>query len=394
MAEIEGDRAQTYGKLVESYSTSLLAQRDADAYKATRVEQKLNGQVQKQSSQAAWFSRSYQEGTQLGVEVESLRKRIDSVQQRIDFLSLEKSAPGFVRIFSSAREPDRPASGGRKKLFGIVLAAAILIGLLAPIGADALDPRLQSPSDVERIIGFPPIGWLMDKREAGPEFAREQILRLANRFAQEQQTNNSRIFAFTSVKARGGTSTIVLQTAAALGRLGVPALAVEANAYRADPRYRDPKSRGLTVVLRGNHDIDAVVVPGDDEMPDYVPIGDIANEKNLPDIQNLMRILRESTEQYSAILVDLPPVLVSVDAEFIARAADVVVLVIEAESVSKAELVRAAASLERLHVKAVSAILNRVRADTKDGLAESALGEFRLGSAPAATNWFRRWLWK
>jgi len=51
-------------------------------------------------------------------------------------------------------------------------------------------------------------------------------------------------------------------------------------------------------------------------------------------------------------------------------------------------------ALERLHVKAVSAILNRVRADTKDGLAESALGEFRLGSAPAATNWFRRWLWK
>jgi Mrp family chromosome partitioning ATPase len=394
MAEIERERESTYEKLVDSYSAILLAQKSADDYKANRVEQKLSGEVEKQSSQASWFSRNYQEGIQLGGEVDSLRKRIDSIQQRIDFLSLEKSAPGFVRIFSSARAPDMPSSGGRKKLFGMVVAAALILGLLVPIGADALDPRLQSPSDVEKVLGFPPIAWIMEKSEAGPEFAQEQALRLANRLAQESQTTKSRIFAFTSVKARGGTSTLVLQAASALARLGVPALAVEANAYRADPRYRDPHSRGLTVVLRGSHEFGSAVVPGNDEMPDYVPLGDIANEKNLPDIQNLTRILRESAEQYSVILVDLPPILASVDAEFIARGADVLVLVIEADEVNKAELVRAASSLERLGVNAVCALLNRVHVDTKDGLAEAALREFRMGSGSSRPGRFRRWLWK
>jgi succinoglycan biosynthesis transport protein ExoP len=363
----------------------------------------LAGEVNKQSSQASWFSRNYQEGTQLGLDVESTRKRIDGIQQRIDFLSLEKSAPGFVRLFSTARTPLEPSSGGRKKLFIFVLIAALGLGLLAPVGVDVLDPRLQSPADVERVLGFAPIAWLMDKRDAGPEFAREQVLRLANRIAQEQQANNTRIFAFTSVKAGGGVSTIVMETAAALGRLGVPALAVEANAYRADPRYRNPNSRGLTVVLRGNNELDHAIVPGklvpgQGDMPDYIPVGDLSNEKNLPDIQNLIRILRDSAESYRAILIDLPPILASVDAEFIARSADLAVLVIEAEGVNKQELRRAAASLERLRVPAVSAILNRVRADTKDGTAESALKEFRLGAAPRRSvwlrQWLRRWLWR
>lgn len=393
LAEIEKEREDTHQKLVDSYSGITLSQRSADAYKAARVEQKLKGELEAQTSQAAWFSRNYQQAIQLGVEVDSARKRIDGIQQRIDFLSLEKSAPGFVRKFSTARTPSEPTSGGRRKLFLMVLCAAFAMGLVAPVAADLLDSRVHSPGDVEQTLGFAPIAWLMDKREAGPEFAREQVLRLANRIAQEQQTNNSHIFAFTSVKARGGTSTIVMETAFALGRLGVPALAVEANAYRADPRYRDPHSRGLTVVLRGNLNVRDAVVPGTDDMPDYVPIGDVVNEKNLPDIQGLTRILRDSTEAYKAILVDLPPILVSVDAEFIARTSDVVVLVIEAEAVNKGDLTRAAACLERLQVPAISAVLNRVRTNRKDGLAESALQEFRHGSVSRPPGWFRRWLW-
>lgn len=393
LAEIEQERDRVLRKLIDSYSANLLIQKKADAYKAARVEQKLSGELAKQTSQASWFARNYQEGLQLGVEADSARKRIDTLQQRIDFLSLEKSAPGFVRLFSAARSPSEPASGGRKKLYLLVLVAALACGLLAPIGADLIDPRIQSLGDVERVLGFLPIAWFMEHREAGPDFAREQVLRLANRLAQEEQTTAARIFAFTSVKARGGTSTIVMETASALGRLGVPALAVEANAYRADPRYRDPHSRGLTVVLRGNRDLRDAVVPGSDDMPDYVPIGDISNEKNLPDIQNLSQILRDSTASYRAILVDLPPILVSVDAEFLARTADVVILVIESQAVNKDELARAASSLERLHVSAVSAVLNRVRLNGKDGAAESALHEFRFGSAAKPSGWLRRLLW-
>ena len=221
---------------------------------------------------------------------------------------------------------------------------------------------------------------MLRKEEAGAEFAHEQVLRLASRILQDHQNNGTRIFAFTSVKARGGTSSIVMETAAAVVRLGVPALAVEANAYRADPRYRNNNSRGLTFVLRGNEDLEAGVVPGEGEMPDYVPLGDVEEQKNLPDIQRLIDILRASAEAYSVVFIDLPPILVSVDAEFIARGADVAVLVVEADTVTKDELKRAAACLERIKVAAVSAVLNKVSIDAGDGFAREARAQFISGA--------------
>jgi Mrp family chromosome partitioning ATPase len=187
---------------------------------------------------------------------------------------------------------------------------------------------------------------------------------------------------------------VVTDTAAAIARLGLSALAVEANAYRADPRYSKANSQGLTFVLRGNHDLYTGVVPGDDEMPDHIPLGDIEQQKNLPDIQKLIEILRASADAYSIVLVDLPPILLSVDAEFIARGCDLTVLVIEADTVGREELKRAAACLERIKVAAVSAVLNKVTLDAGDGFARRARAEFIEGASAASNGWFARRFWR
>ena len=65
-------------------------------------------------------------------------------------------------------------------------------------------------------------------------------------------------------------------------------------------------------------------------------------------------------------------------------------LVIEAESVTKAELQRAASSLRRLQAPAVSAIFNRVKLSAGDGFARAALTEFKTGTPPAGGNWLQR----
>jgi len=275
----------------------------------------------------------------------------------------------------------------------MMLVAAFVMGLVAPIGADFLDPRLHTPSDVHAVLGFPPLGWLMEKSQAGEAFSREQINRLANRLSQEQQAHGSRIFGFTSVKAAGGTTQIVTETAAALTRLGIPTLAVEANAYRSDPRYRSPRSRGLSVVLRGTHGIDSAITPGDGDFPDHIPVGDLGGERNLPDILNLVTVLREASANYGAILVDLPPILASVDAELIARCVDVAVLVIRADDVVRKDLKRAAHALQRLNPRAVSAVMNRVDINASPAV-RSALHEFKTGTAPTPSRWSAPWTWR
>lgn len=380
IAAMEQERQRVFEKLLTIYSAGIMNQRIAERYKTSRVEEKLTAEVDGQASQASWYTVNYQEGLALGLEIERARKRLDSIEDRINFLSLERRAPGFVRVFSRALTPETPIKDGRKKLFAMLLAAALVMGLAAPMAIDFLDPRIHSPADVAHVLGFAPLAWLVDKKEGGDVFAREQIYRLANRLAQDREQNQSRIFAFTSVKARGGASTIVTETAAALTHLGLPCLAVEANAYRADPRYRDPRSRGLTVVLNGNRDIADVIVPGDGNIPDHVPVGDLNNDRTIPDIQNLILILQEATENYPLVLVDLPPLLVSVDAETIARHADVTVLVVEASAVTTDELKRAFQTLWRQRPAAVGAVLNRAGLDAGGGFARKTFDEFQTGS--------------
>ncbi|AXC10141.1 Tyrosine-protein kinase Wzc [Acidisarcina polymorpha] len=394
LADIEKERQAAIQSEVVSISKMILNQRTAEAYQARRVERQLTAEVQRQASQASWFTHGYQEGIQLGLDVDQARKAQDNLQQRIDYFLLEKSAPGFVRLFSSARPPDQPVKRGRKLLLGLCMALALAFAVAVPVGIDFLDPRLRSPAQVERLLGFPLTAWIMEKQEAGASFEKEQILRFANRMVQENQRNRSRIFAFTSVKAHGGTTTIVLETAHALSSLGVSALAIEANAYRSDSRFLKPNARGLVAALTGARLLQSEVIPGNEELPDRIPVGEAAEGASLPNIRHLEEMLRRSVHEYDFILIDAPPVLASVDAEIMASSADVLVLVIEADSVTKQELQRAAKSLERLNLRAISAVFNRVRRDEATGFAATALDEFLNGSAAPARRLFSPWLWR
>jgi polysaccharide biosynthesis transport protein len=394
LAEIEQEKQTAYQRQVDSFSNMLLVQRQADSFRAALVEKEMAAEVKRQESQAAAFTRGYQEGVQLGISIDQARKRYDAMEQRLDFFALEKGAPGFVRLFTSARRPDQPVKGGRKKVFAIFLLAGLVLALVTPAAVDVLDPRIHGTRDLEVTLGFPPIGWLMEKEEAGPEFAREQFLRLANRINQDQQSNNSRIFAFTSVKSGGGTSTVVTETAAAFGRLGIRALAVEANAYRADPRYPDLHPRGLTISITAQKSSDSKVTQGEGELSGRIPVGDIKGDKSVPDVTHLVETLRQAAAAYPVTLVDIPPILISADAEFIARSADVVVLVVEAESVTRTELARAAKTLERIKAQAVSVVLNRVRGFEEGGFGNAALEEFTTGKVKPPARWLSPWLWR
>jgi polysaccharide biosynthesis transport protein len=394
LAELEAEEQREYSLLMNSYRAMISEQRQAEVDKDRRMVAGLTREVNQQTSQASAFSHGYQQAMSLGLDIDRERKRLDSIDDRISFLSLESRAPGFVRLFAAARTPDVPIKGGHKKPVLLAGILALLAGILTPIGVDFLDPRIRRPADVQTALGFPVLGWLMEKEEAGASFEREQVMRLASRLSQENQVNGSQVFAFTSVRARNGTTTIVHETAAALVRSGVSCLMVEANAYRADPRYRSPNSRGLTVILRGLSDFASEIVPGSAEEVDRLPVGDVESFGSLPDLQNLVEVLKQAKSVYSMVLVDLPPILASVDSELIARSSDVICLVMEAGNVTKGEVRRAARALERIRPPAVAAILNRVRLEAGASFARAARDEFYKGSVDPRPLWASPWLWK
>lgn len=383
IAEIDQQMESILEALTASYAANLQEQKRGDSLMLHRVEKDLQLEVDKQASRAAWFTEKYEQGRSLGLDIEQVRKRLDAIDERVSFLSLETQAPGFVRMFSRARRPDLPVHGGRKRWFGFFLAAGLCLGIAVPMAADALDRRIYSARGLHRALGFEPLAWFPERGRAD-QFGQEQVLRLANRLDQDRQKTGARIFAFTGATAGAGTTTAVSDTARALASLGVPALAVEANAYRSDQRFSG-SGQGLAVVLRGNFDLDQAIVSGGAGEPDHIGVGDVGGKRNLPDIHRLIEVLRMGAESYGIVLIDLPPILLSVDAEYVARSADVVVLVVEAGRTTEAQVSRAAKALERLDPRAVAAVLNRVQIHGLDPAPLQAVQEYEGGRTPADT---------
>jgi Mrp family chromosome partitioning ATPase len=74
----------------------------------------------------------------------------------------------------------------------------------------------------------------------------------------------------------------------------------------------------------------------------------------------MAKAFQELTNEYDIVLIDAAPLLISAETEYLARFADVTILVTESAKTKKAELKRAARLLERLNVSGVAAVINKV----------------------------------
>jgi len=80
------------------------------------------------------------------------------------------------------------------------------------------------------------------------------------------------------------------------------------------------------------------------------------------------------------VLIDAAPVLLSAETEYLARMADVTVLVSEAGKTKKAWLTRAARLLERMGVAGAAAVVNKVHPARAEEALRNDLRDFELRS--------------
>jgi polysaccharide biosynthesis transport protein len=385
LAGIDAGRHRNLESLSTEYARKILEQRRAEALRAERTEKALAAEVEQQGVRASWFTGKYQAGISLDQRIEQARRRQEALEERRRFLDLESRGPGLVRVASKAQPAALAVRDDRTRLALLFSLAGLIVALLAPVALDVADPRLLIPFDADRAWGLDALGWVPERQELGEEFTWDLVLRLANRIDQERRTHGARFWMFTGVKSGGGTTTLVNSLARALVMLGIPALAVEANAHRADRSFAlNSASLGLSVLLRGHSTLSKCIEAGDGEMPDHIPVGELDETGHLPDIHRMMEILDEALQSYAIVLVDTPPVLASLDAEYLARRADCVVLVAEARHVTASELKRAAKVLKRIQPKAVACVLNRVHSADGRGFAQEARREFEIGAAKPA----------
>lgn len=385
LRDLEQDVQTATTNVMEATRTQLLEQRRTTLREAQQVEQALATQRQSIQERANWFITNFNEGMAVAQDMDRLQSQLNAVSERIDFLTLEAEAPGFLRLQSQALPPDYPSGGGPKKLVALVLVAAIGLGLIVPVALDFMDQRIKTVAQVHRLLGFAPVAALLDKQKAHNRLVWiDQMRRLILALGQEEREHDTRRIALTSVKAGSGVTDLILDLAREFARDGLRVIAVEANALKPDRRYMGgPLTPGLIDLLNGEVTLDQVILPAEGDLPDRIPVG-LALQRHLPFYDRFSQALDPLLERYDIILLDTPPVLLSADAEYLARYADAVLLLVQARHTLPGELKRAARLLEKADPRVFGAIVTHLRVYKGGGYYADMVQKYQESEAAAS----------
>ena len=379
MKRIELEIEAQIGSLTKKVSGSVLARYLTTVDQTRQVEADLAREVADQEKKGVRFAGLFDQAMTLTLELEQDRKELNLLRERLNEFAAEENSFGFVRLVTPALPPEVPFGPGKRKLLLLVLAAALGAGLLAPTVRDLFDRRMHTVNDVERVLGIPSLGWMVEKAD-GPTamFGEDLMRRMAGSLVREQAEHGTRVFAFSSVKPGAGSSETVLALANTLTALGYPALVMEANAFKPDSRMRPQSGEmaGLAQCLAGTADMADCIIPATATLPARVWVGETGGRRHLDRLERVGAVAAGCVPEFRFVLVDIPPLLLSADAEILARSLQHTVLVVEAAGITGGELRRAGRQLEKIAPAAVGVVVNRVHPFSGGGYLRDLLLEY------------------
>jgi hypothetical protein len=253
------------------------------------------------------------------------------------------------------------------------------MGIFTAVVLDFLDPHIYTASDVEGVLGFAPIGMLFDDREVTQIVFDECALRLAAGVDHAARLAGARTFVITGVNTGAGTTSIIENLGSMLAKLGRKTIVIDPAGnnepvafvtFGTDLQKRPVQFHEGTGSNPGSSTELQRVRPGGQSLPARIdPVHGFVFES-----------FQKLTADYDIVLIDAAPILLSAETEYLARMADVTVLVSEAGKTKKAWLTRAARLLERLGVAGAAAIVNKVHPARAEDALKHDLREFELRS--------------
>jgi polysaccharide biosynthesis transport protein len=354
LSEIEASLQQMQTNLRRQASINLEQKLRTEVRRAQTVESQLLSNLQASTHQATAAAPSFQRAEELKAEITALQARYATLDERTRNLELESSSPGSVHMFSPARTPKAPLPSKAKKLGPVLVPVSLLMGLLTAVLIDFFDARIYSGVDIERILGFTPIGIIFDNHEVAMQVFDESSLRMAAGIDQAARTAGVRTIVITSVHPGAGTTSIVENLGSTLAKLGRKTLAIDATGAKPPVAFVTVSLTRSATSERGYHG-----KPDVELQPAHI-VAESLTPKLAPITSFMDQAFKDVTNEYDIVLIDASPIMISAETEFLARLVDVTILVSEAGKTTRAQLLRCTRLLERLQVQGMAAIINRV----------------------------------
>ena len=334
--------------------------------RASMVELQLMKELGQKTQAATTAAPKFQRATGLGPEIQGLQKAYDAVDDRIRELELESSSPGTIHVSTRAITPLGPMPS-KLRLFVLALIVLSFSGAAATaVGIDLLDTRIYTPKDVESVIGFHPLGVLVDDDEFRQEIVNEYYFRLAAGVDHAVRNSGVRTFLFTSPMHGSGTTTVVKKLNEELRGLRLRTRTITASASDAPDIFRGNVPWGSSHLLESRNKTDEIQSAPLTPLATIFDFGGNTRRRDESTPSPVVQTLHQAGDLCDVVLIDANPLPFSAATEYLARLADATVVVVRSGMTTKQQLDRAARLLERLEVAGVAVVLNKVSQDHAD----------------------------
>lgn len=387
LAQIESALAQMQTTLRTHAAISLEQKLRTNLNRASMVESTLLSDLQSNTHQATHAAPSFQRALVLKSEIAALEARYATLDERTRNLELESKSPGSVHMFSPARTPTSPLASASRFILPALLPLALLLAVVVVVAMDFFDRRIYSSTDIEQTLGFSPIGSFFNDRDVPMQVFDECTLRLAAGIDQAARSSSVHTIVITSVTAGAGTTSIVENLGSTLAKLGRKTLTIDASGATAPVAYvtlnlDQAAHRGIGGIpfIRPDMDLWSTAV-----------IAQPFSGKVTPLTNFMDQAFKDLTTDYDVVVIDAAPILISAETEYLARFADVTILVAEAGATTKAQLVRATRLLERLQIPGMAAIINKVAFCRANRATREDLSAFTARADKGNVKWNSDW---
>jgi uncharacterized protein involved in exopolysaccharide biosynthesis/Mrp family chromosome partitioning ATPase len=377
---IEAQLADNSQKLQKTAREQITARLQSEISQKRIVVNRLREQLIEQTRQATGSAPQYQEAKQLSSDIDHLQTGYATVEERIRELQVDNSSPGSVYLSAAAMVPLGPVKSKMPAVILILLIFSILFSVGVAVAIDFLDPHIYNADDVKQVMGFSPLGVLLDHDHFSAEVSQQYLLRLAAGIHHAVRASGARTFLFTATEPECGTTTVVEKLARQLRVLNLRTLTVAATNVDGKISYVNtaaPQTSTHYEPKRSNP------MAADTDKLRTQTVGPLALSSQVEPAQTMFsgsfvaQVLAENESNYDVVLVDGGPLLISADTEYLARVADGTIIVAQSGRTTRKQLERSATLLERLHVPGVAVALNRVNPSHADAALRQDVLDFQ-----------------
>ncbi len=387
IAQIDRGLKEVEENLRRTAANELEDRTHSNVLRSAMLEAQLQRELQGDLATANSAATRFQIADELKAKIERLQARYTQIDDRIAELDLESNSPGAVHLSSKAIVPLAPEPNKLKTLAPLLFPLAFLIGVAAAMLVDYLDPHVYTKEDLESVLGFSAMGSLFADKEVTQLVFDEGVLRLAAAVDHATRIAGTRTFVLTATDTSGDTGPILENLAHALAGLGRKLITIDASGNDSPVAYVSVEMNDGKLAshnLAGSPAQQSMMRPNA-QTPN-------AFEKSLPSrlapLPNFVSdAFQKLTNDYEIVLINTAPLLCSAETEYLARCADVTILVATAAKTTKDVLLRAARALERIDVSGVAAIISEVSLSRVNNSGKTDVQEFEARIRAANLRW-------